>query len=225
MDSRVASSPVPEPPPLARVNSSPLSTTSDDIESLRDFRRGSKPRGIRRASTFSTLGSTIAEDDSVLPKRSNTFQFTESEKAPSTLERTPTILPEDEALHGYPKLARFLGGQEGYSIYKRFASLNARNLLYHQAKLVHLEHELNELEQANAKHTDLHYRVHHIFDAEPKSPGYALRMKYEEVSRALDKYNSLLLDQQKLHELPTPDDAFVDSIHNFISKFLAYNPL
>lgn len=125
---------------------------------------------------------------------------------------------DDEALHGYPKLATFLGGTEGYAIYKRFASLNARNLLYHQAKLIHLEHELNDMEQSLAHEKHLHYKVGHIFDAREGTTGYSLRKKYEEVSGALDKYNRLLLEQQRLHELPSPDDSFVDSLYNRIKS-------
>lgn len=148
------------------------------------------------------------------------------------MERRETLRVEDEALHGYPKLAKFLGGTEGYAIYKRFATLNARNLLYHQAKVTRLEHELNDLEQIFAHESDLHYNVDHIFDqlhagcsapdgdngVQRDTAAYKLRIKYEEVSRALEKYNRLLLEQKQLHKLPSPDSTFVDTIYSFITS-------
>jgi hypothetical protein len=42
---------------------------------------------------------------------------------------------------GYPGLARLMG--QGFGIFKKFSQLNAQNLLYMQAELLGLEHELN----------------------------------------------------------------------------------
>ena len=80
-----------------------------------------------------------------------------------------------------PRLASFLGGTKGYSIYRRFAALNARNLLYHQAKLTRLEHELFELEQAEGGEQDIHYKVSHVFDAERGSSEYKVSIWVEHV--------------------------------------------
>ena len=150
--------------------------------------------------------------------RRDTAQSNGSGFTSPTLEREQTWRVEDHAkkLHGYPKLATFLSGTDGYAIYKRFASLNARNLLYHQAKLTRLEHELHEMEME--LEPDIHYGIDHIFQAEPNSSEYRLRKTYEEVSLALEKYNHLLLDQRRLHELPEPDSAFVNTIHDYINS-------
>lgn len=155
-----------------------------------------------------------------IPKRRDTLISNDSTRTSPILEREPTWRVEDEALDGYPKLAKFLGGTEGYAIYKRFAALNARNLLYHQAKLTRLEHELNDLEKEFPHEKDLHYKVDHIFreDFATGTAAYKLRKKYEEVSHALEKYNKLLLEQRQLHELPRPDPTFVNSIYNFINS-------
>lgn len=222
----MASSPVTptkieRPPSIPRRSTSPTLASSDDVESQRSFRYN-QPKGIRRGSTFSTLSSPIAEEKP-LPKRTDTQDSTSPSELSPQLKREATLLPEEEALHGYPKLASFIGGQQGYWIFKRFASLNTRNLLYHQAKLIHLEHELNELEHKHAHQKDLHYKVH-LFDAETGTPRHTLRMKYEEVSRALEKYNSLILDQKRMHALPEPDDSFVGSIYNFIHNERSENP-
>jgi hypothetical protein len=42
-------------------------------------------------------------------------------------------------VNGYPKLARHMGASPEIAIFRRFGALNAQNLLYLQAELVHLE--------------------------------------------------------------------------------------
>ncbi|KAF1983082.1 hypothetical protein K402DRAFT_397010 [Aulographum hederae CBS 113979] len=178
---------------------------------------------ISPASTFATLVES-PQEQTENPFHDPKPKVDRKDSRPSPLVRRETSLVEDDALHGYPKLAAFIGGANGCAIYKRFASLNARNLLYHQAKLVALEHELNDLEHHHSWCKDLQYKVDHIFHAEPGSAGYELRMKHEEVSDALKEYNRLLLEQQKLHKLPQPDDTYVNSIHNFIHNVKAGEP-
>src|SRR5271154_482352 len=46
---------------------------------------------------------------------------------------------------GYQSLAGFMGPEPGISIYRKFAALNALNLLYMQSELVHLELELKNI--------------------------------------------------------------------------------
>ena len=50
-------------------------------------------------------------------------------------------------VNGYPKLARHMEISPEAAIFRRFGALNARNLLYLQAELVHLEKKLCELER------------------------------------------------------------------------------
>ncbi|KAI5362135.1 hypothetical protein Slin15195_G057870 [Septoria linicola] len=167
------------------------------------------------ATTFAKEGH---RRDTVLSSGSSAF--------PPRLERQPTWKPEAEALHGYPMLAAMLGTRENYAIYRSFAALNSRNLLYHQAKLTHLEHEMHALEQ-DFESEQLHYKVEHLFadeTCEPGTPVHRLREKYKELSHALDKYNHLLLQQAKLHSLSKPDGTFVESIWNFINSDTTPNP-
>jgi hypothetical protein len=60
-----------------------------------------------------------------------------------------------QIIHGYPQFARFIGTKKGYAIFRRFAALNARNLLYLQVELLELEDELDKIEEANSKDEDL----------------------------------------------------------------------
>ena len=46
---------------------------------------------------------------------------------------------------GYLKLSAFQGRFPEVAIFRRFAALNAQNILYMQAELSHLELELNEI--------------------------------------------------------------------------------
>ena len=50
-------------------------------------------------------------------------------------------------VNGYPKLAYHMGTSPEVTIFRRFGALNAKNLLYLQAELVHLEKKLCELEE------------------------------------------------------------------------------
>lgn len=52
-------------------------------------------------------------------------------------------------MEGYWKIARFMGRQDEYAIFRRFKSLNAQNLLYLQAELTHLEAQLLSLAERN----------------------------------------------------------------------------
>jgi hypothetical protein len=53
-------------------------------------------------------------------------------------------------MEGYCKVARFMGRQDEYAIFRRFKALNAQNLLYLQAELTHLEAHMYSLAQRNS---------------------------------------------------------------------------
>jgi hypothetical protein len=52
---------------------------------------------------------------------------------------------------GYPKLAEHIGDHPKIASFRRFAALNARNILYFQAELLDLEAELKKVEQRDDK--------------------------------------------------------------------------
>jgi len=54
---------------------------------------------------------------------------------------------------GYTKLARFIADQQ-YAIFRKFQHLAARDLLYLQAELVHLEIEYNSVSQLDRECED-----------------------------------------------------------------------
>jgi hypothetical protein len=61
---------------------------------------------------------------------------------------------------GYPKLAALQGSYPQLGIYRRFATLNARNLLYLQAELVDLETNLDEYTKEDCWSEDPRKRLH-----------------------------------------------------------------
>lgn len=80
----------------------------------------------------------------------------------------PTPMATGEKLPGqtsqwparsYSSLAEILGNNDGLAIYRRFATLNAQNLLYMQSELVNLEDELKRLVNADSKSDDEQRRV------------------------------------------------------------------
>jgi hypothetical protein len=58
---------------------------------------------------------------------------------------------ENEYLRGYPDFANFIASDYSLSIYRKFAVLGARNLLYLQAELQLLELQLGELDDEDKK--------------------------------------------------------------------------
>ena len=61
----------------------------------------------------------------------------------------PKIPEIPEPVPGYPQLASHIAEMSELGIYSRFGALNARNILYYQAELAHLEIELLKTEKAD----------------------------------------------------------------------------
>ena len=53
-------------------------------------------------------------------------------------------------LDGYPTFAQFIAKDPDAAVYRKFESLSARNLLYQQSRLHHLEEELQKLDRQDA---------------------------------------------------------------------------
>jgi hypothetical protein len=104
-------------------------------------------------------------------------------------ESTRTLDEIESALHGYPRLATFMGHEPGAAIYRRFASLNSRILLYRQAEIVCLEHELDDLEKSLSDRKHLHYSIKELMHARPGTEGARLWDKVQQLDTALENYS------------------------------------
>lgn len=70
-------------------------------------------------------------------------------------EINPNIINIDDIpRNGYSKLASLMGRHPEVAILRRFSTLNVRNLLYLQAELVHLEHQLALCTKADLESRD-----------------------------------------------------------------------
>ena len=105
--------------------------------------------------------------------------------------RQPLIssIEYEHAIHGCPRLAKFIGRIPGYAIFKCFASLNARMLLYFQAEIVELEHDLDRLERMNKADQRLHYVVRELRTAPEGSNRRKQWDKVVELREKLDQYS------------------------------------
>ena len=102
-----------------------------------------------------------------------------------------SIDEEAKGYEGYPKLATFIGAD--LPIYRRFATTNARLLLYRQAEITYLEHELSDLEQKYKSNPRLHQSVRDLLSSPPGSEGHHLWQKIQELNDAVEKYSELPL--------------------------------
>ena len=67
------------------------------------------------------------------------------------LEAMPT---PPRHLSGYPSFAEFIAKDKDAAIYRSFANLSARSLLYQQSELHELERKLEEIDTEDAKDID-----------------------------------------------------------------------
>lgn len=142
------------------------------------------PPKLKRARTDAeTPTSPISNFDPEKQSRSTTFSLPRRESTLTTLDEL------DYAVHGYPRLATFMAHEPGAAIYRRFASLNARILLYRQAEIVCLEHELDDLEKAFSHHKHVHYSIRELIHARTDSVGEKVWNKIQQLDTALERYS------------------------------------
>lgn len=66
------------------------------------------------------------------------------------LALSPTSKPKPKRLEGYPTFASWIAEDRDVAIYRKYESLSARNLLYQQSELLHLEEQLHALDLKDA---------------------------------------------------------------------------
>ena len=74
------------------------------------------------------------------------------------------------SLEGYDRLAAFIAPDKGLSIFRRFARLNVKNLLYFQAEIVNLDDELKDIieedkDPSNPERKAFPFSVWHLKDS------------------------------------------------------------
>ncbi|KAF4243136.1 hypothetical protein CNMCM6805_001738 [Aspergillus fumigatiaffinis] len=116
------------------------------------------------------------------------------------------------AVEGYDKLAAFLGSHPEFQYFRRFSTLNTKNLLYLQAELANLEQELKniiqedrELAAQEEKKQKYPFSVWHLKSSanDPSVDSYQWD-KVKEVRELLYQYNAALLQQSQIMDLKAP---------------------
>lgn len=163
------------------IDTPPL--TSPSTDTAVGSQQWSPPK-LKRARTDSeTPASPISNFDPEKTSRSTTFSLPRRESTLTTLDEL------EYAIHGYPRLATFMGHEPGAAIYRRFASLNARILLYRQAEIVCLEYELDQLEKDFAHHKHIHHSIRGLIHANPGTVGERVWKKIQQLDTALERYS------------------------------------
>ena len=98
--------------------------------------------------------------------------------------------PRPVHVDGYPRLAHIIGRNPEYAIVRRFTTLDVKLLLYLQAELVQLEHELSDLEVLNNQEdVSLQQSVTRLMKAERGTSGWKQWEKIQELLKKKEKYS------------------------------------
>jgi hypothetical protein len=88
----------------------------------------------------------------------------------------------------YHSLANLVGRYPECAIFRRFAALNAKRLLYMQAELSHLEHKLTAVSQYDRRNSTLGTSWNAMNNAPAADGSNMQSLTALEVSTKLDKY-------------------------------------
>ncbi|PYH93148.1 hypothetical protein BO71DRAFT_420304 [Aspergillus ellipticus CBS 707.79] len=113
----------------------------------------------------------------------------------------------------------------GSCIFRRFAKLNAQNLLYLQAELENVQTDLDEIAW-NDHCSDSEEKQAYAFNVwrmqdslNQESPEYSVQWrKVLEARKLLKEYNEALLQQAELLRFGLPDDTDVDIIEQWVDR-------
>lgn len=134
---------------------------------------------------------------------------------------TSAAIPLSDLVIGYPKLAGQIGLLPEIAIFRSFSALNAQNLLYLQAELIHLEQQLRKQERADsinaAQGNKATYAVNWFWLYQSKHDGDEDQLKLVQTIRArLKEYNKALLQYSTILDLPKPSKWDLNDIQSYL---------
>ncbi|KAK7185596.1 hypothetical protein DPSP01_013577 [Paraphaeosphaeria sporulosa] len=105
-------------------------------------------------------------------------------------------------------------------IFRRFASLNARNLLYLQQEIIAMKDCLKQVEYRDSV-SDKGWRKQYAQRSSTLRGSIALDEPAQwtlilQICQNLREYNKTLLYQSHIHKLPRPDDHDITDVREFI---------
>ncbi|OJJ70189.1 hypothetical protein ASPBRDRAFT_32063 [Aspergillus brasiliensis CBS 101740] len=131
---------------------------------------------------------------------------------------------EDNNLEGYDKLAAVMALDSGSCIFRRFAKLNAKNLLYLQAELADIEEELKDIiaedkKSASSEKANYPYSVWELKESLHRKDEYPEQwMKVLEARKMLNEYNTALLQQSQLLRFSKPETDDLEVLQDWLSR-------
>ncbi|GKZ34136.1 hypothetical protein AbraIFM66950_004318 [Aspergillus brasiliensis] len=130
----------------------------------------------------------------------------------------------DDQLEGYDKLAAVMALDSGSCIFRRFAKLNAKNLLYLQAELADIEEELKDIiaedkRSASPEKANYPYSVWELKESVHRKDEYPEQwMKVLEARKTLNEYNTALLQQSQLLRFSMPETNDLEVLQDWLSR-------
>ncbi|RYP14609.1 hypothetical protein DL765_006280 [Monosporascus sp. GIB2] len=124
---------------------------------------------------------------------------------------TPSVLPFENLPAGYPKLAGFMSKAKEHAIFRKFQSLNARNLLYYQSELTDLEAQLQQVDRDLDDTEPDALKSWNKFSAEKTR-----EILVHKLRSTLADYNSAMLQYDQILNLGSPRYEHVQGLKEWI---------
>jgi len=104
----------------------------------------------------------------------------------------------EDYVEGYPRTAAFVNGDSKNALFRRFAILRARSLLYKEAELTDLEEQLKILDEEDQGDWKVAHSIH-VDDGDQNEVRRDLMIK---INQRLKEYDDMLLRDRQARQLP-----------------------
>ncbi|GKZ74086.1 hypothetical protein AnigIFM50267_011325 [Aspergillus niger] len=118
---------------------------------------------------------------------------------------------------GYDRLAALMACDPGSSIYRSFAKLNAKNLLYLQAEIAYIQNDLQYIIEKDGQSEDKVSFPFSVWDMKTSEDPVQWE-KVIEARRLLKEYNETLLQQAQLLRLNAPEKADLEVFQEWLKE-------
>ncbi|GKZ58047.1 hypothetical protein AnigIFM49718_003855 [Aspergillus niger] len=118
---------------------------------------------------------------------------------------------------GYDRLAALMARDPGSSIYRSFAKLNAKNLLYLQAEIAYIQNDLQYIIEKDGQSEDKASFPFSVWDMKTSEDPVQWE-KVLEARRLLKEYNETLLQQAQLLRLNAPEKADLEVFQEWLEE-------
>ncbi|RHZ65491.1 uncharacterized protein CDV56_105129 [Aspergillus thermomutatus] len=119
---------------------------------------------------------------------------------------------------GYDKLAAWIASDRGLSIYRRFARLNAKNLLYLQAEIITVAEDLQEIIDEDQKSEDAKVKRYSTSVWYLKNTPSLQWARFLELRRLLNEYNNALIQQAQLLRFNSPHSRDLETFKDWVGS-------